>query len=219
MVFTLADIIYYVILLACIIMSFIAKKATIKGLKWIRVTLTIAFITEFINEFIDYYSSYGSVVAHFYLLQEHAGISMFIISNLKSKYFIALIKVVATLFIICSFFISLFYQKFINYPGIQYNINCFIIILWACTLMFRIEIVYAVKISELPLFWLLSGLLLFYSGVFFFNGTYRYILENNKLTASQFRTWINLTLNYLFYLTWIYSFVCSIRMQKSSIQQ
>jgi hypothetical protein len=200
-------------------MSFYAKMEVIKGLKWIRIMLTSAFITEFINEFIDYYSPYGSVFSHFYLLLEHTCLSMFILSNLKIRKLNDIIKLIAIFFSITSLLISISYQKFMSYPGIQYNINCFLIIGWCCLLMLKIEVFGNIRILKLPLFWLLSGILLFYSGIFFFNGTYSYILKENKNLAFELRRSINLTLNCIFYIIWTYSFVCSVRIQRLFTQQ
>lgn len=217
--FSVTDVVYYVLLFLSLVMSFRASLKIIKGLKWIRIMLCIAFVTEFINEFIDYYSHYGSILSHFYLIVEHICLSMFIMANLAMKKVNSLIKVIAIVFSVTSAAISIFYQNFMSYPGLQYNINCFIIITWCCLLMLKIEIRESIPISKLPLFWLLSGVLLFYSGIFFFNGSYSYIFKVNKSLAFELRKWINLTLNYIFYIIWTYSFLCSIRIQKSFTQQ
>jgi hypothetical protein len=213
-VFSVSEIIYYVLISICFLLSLKASSTNIKGLFWIRILLIVALTTEAINEFLEYYTAYGGIIAHFYLVFEHVAISFFIISNLTSQKLIQAIKFVAIIFVICSLLASFRFQNFKLYPGVQYNVNCIIIIVWVSILMFKIDVVDSLKISAIPLFWLLSGLLLFYSGIFFFNGTYGYILTNNKELAIKYRLYINLTLNYLFYLVWSYSFICSIRLQK-----
>lgn len=218
--FTVDEIIYYLILLTCVILSFNDSNRLISGINFLRFALTIAFVSEFINEFIDYYlPDKSSIISNLYLPVEHICYTGFLIKNTSDELQKKVMKAVGTIFVLFTLWFSFSYNKYIEYPGLQYNVNCVILLIWISIKMLKLEVTTTIKITAAPIFWLLSGLLLFYSGVFFFNGSYSYIKLRNPELANNLRKGINLTLNYLFYLFWIYSFLCSIRLQKLSTQQ
>jgi hypothetical protein len=79
--------------------------------------------------------------------------------------------------------------------------------------MFTVEMIENISILKIPIFWLTSGLLIFYAGVYFFNAAYSYLLINNQLAASEIRTYINLGLNIVLYTFWTYAFICSAKIK------
>jgi hypothetical protein len=218
--FTVGEIIYYFILLTCVILSFNYSNKSISGINFLRFALTVAFVSEFINEFVDFYfPDKSSIIANLYLPVEHICYAGFLIKNTSDDLLKKIMKAIGGIFVLFTLWFSFLYKKDIEYPGLQYNINCIIILIWISIKMLKLEVTTTIKITAVPIFWILSGLLLLYSGVFFFNGSYSYIKLQNPKLAEDLRKGINLTLNYLFYLFWIYSFLCSIRLQKLYTRQ
>ena len=79
--------------------------------------------------------------------------------------------------------------------------------------MYDIETLPHTPILRIPVFWILSGLLIFYSGVYFFNTAYSYMSLHNIQQAKNLRAYINVTLNIFLYFFWINGFICSTRIR------
>ena len=67
-----------------------------------------------------------------------------------------------------------------------------------------------------PLFWVSSGNLIFYAGVFFRMGLLNYIIKELPDLAPKLM-YINSSLNYILYTLYSIGFLCTIRNRRSSL--
>lgn len=218
-IFSTSDYIYYILLTVSIVFSLIDKHEAIRGIIYLRILLIVALLVELANDFVDYYTPYGNIAYHFYIPAENMFLALFFYTNLKinrRKKIILLISFFYALFFLSY---SFYYNGFMNYPSLFYNIHCIIIICWSLLSLMNLEFIGEVKLVKNPIFLLSSGFLIFYSGIFFFNGTYNYFIKHNLSIANSLRTLINVNLNFLLYIIWSYSFICSIQLKKYYTQQ
>lgn len=216
---SITDIIYYILLLLCIFFSFKAIEKNLNGLKYLRILFITGFVSEIFGDFLtQYVSKYENILYHFYIPLEFLLISLFIKSNIFNKVARKMVSITVVIYWLISFIISFIFTNIFYFPGIQYALCCFLACIWAAYVLLNIVIIEDLKIYLLPLFWVCAGFIIFYSGVFFFSGTYNYFLSKNKQAAGSLRLIINLNLNYLYYIFLLIAFICSVRIKKLSLR-
>lgn len=201
-------------------MSFMARSIDIPGLSILRLILCIGFLNEIISQIFKIRNMNDNISHYFYIPIEYLLLTLFFLKNIK-------IKILKKL-MICSLFIYILIVLpiiFLNYeplhfpyPSIIYNINCIFNILWISLILFNFENTSFQPIIRIPIFWILSGMLIFYSGIFFFNGAYNYFMNRNLTLAIHLRDYINITFNNLLYLIFLYAFYISWKKTKYSYQ-
>lgn len=219
--FDFTDIIYYILLLSAIILSLIAPKDHFRGLIYLRILLIVGFCSELSVDLIN--SNYKAVHAppspihYFYIPFEYIMLSVFLKKYLKVKLVKTLINFSFIIYVLVALYFSIFYYSFgKDYPGIIYNFGIGFLIIWSSLLLFNLEFNKKVKLIQLPIFWICTAIIILYSGVFFYNGVYNYLVDARTELAYKLRRNINLNLNFIFYILLCYSFICSIRHKKSA---
>jgi len=211
---TKADIIYYSIYILCVCLSCIANSHNLKGLVFIKTILFLGLINETIVEIFQFYKTNENISHFIYIPCEYILMCCFFLKNTNSIVLKRLIYLSIPIYLGLAISLAAFYYKFQSYPSIIYNLVCFFGIIWSTLLLYRMDFLSYVHVLKTPAFWVLTGTLIFYSGVFFFNAVYNYYLSKNMRFASNLRTYINVTLNCIFYLFLCYSFICSIKVKK-----
>lgn len=206
------DIIYYFFYVICLIFSF-SRIKNIKGINLLRSVLVLGLINEIYVEVMQFLGKEENFSHFLYIPAEYSMLTLFYRHQTKRKYLrnSMLMSIPAYLFLV--FFVSFKYYNFKDYPSIVYNIGCVFSIIWLTLIMFNLELVENISIVKIPVFWILSGLLIFYSGVYFFNTAYSFLLIHNPEVALKIRTYINLSLNLIFYTFTTYAFLCSLKMK------
>jgi len=216
--FTITDIIYYLLFCTAMILSFKATEQNLRGLIFLRALLICGLINELTVEFLDYYTVYGYATYHFYVPLEYVLLSCFFIKFISNKRIRQIIALSLIVYFTIDIYYSTHYYSLKNYPAIPYNIGCFFSVIWAVFVLFTLEVRRSIKVTSLPIFWICAGLIIFYLGVFFYNAVYNHLIHEKTALAKSLRLIINLNLNYLFYIIWSYAFICSIRLKKYSTQ-
>ncbi|MBD0288919.1 MAG: hypothetical protein ICV79_26370, partial [Flavisolibacter sp.] len=160
------DGIYYLLIAACIVLSFRTDTERLKGIKWLRWLLSVAFAGEFLNEFIDHFTPYGNVFYHLYIPFEFFALSRFLLENIPIKMIKKIMLVVTPLYFLFCFYYSAKVHGSRAYPSMQYNVDCFIIAILTLIALLNIQADVRYDITALPVFWICSGLLVFYTGIF-----------------------------------------------------
>ena len=217
--YSLADIIYYLLLALCIFLSFIDEHKLIRGIVFLRVLLVTAFFVELANQFILTQLNHRNIIYHFYIPIENGMLCLFYSKTLKKKFLKQGLYFFAIFYVATFFLHSFTFGNFDSYPGLFYNIHCLLIIILATIGLINLKVIENLSIVKNPMFWLNSTFLLFYSGIFFFNGTYNYFIRHDVMIANSLRSIINLNLNLLLYLLWAYSLYLSIQMKKFYLPQ
>ena len=115
-------------------------------------------------------------------------------------------------YVIVSIVLSIFWG-FQKYPGLQINIEGIFLIILAIIGLFSIEPKINNKITSIPFFWICVAVLVYYSGIFTYNGLYHYIEQRSSL-GSELGFYILKIFNYILYICLSIAFVCSRLIKK-----
>ena len=211
-----SEIAYYIIFVIATALSFMATAQNLRGLSLLRGLLISGLINEFISDYLKSKSVNPNPGNHFYVAVEYILLSLFFVANSQGTKLNRFIVISIPLYLTTWVLLTIFYCHLSDYPSITYNISCFFTIIWAVMVMFTMEAKEGIKITALPFFWICSGIIIFYMGVFFYNAVYNSLLVEKTALAISLRRLINMNLNYLFYIVWSYAFICSIRLKKYS---
>lgn len=209
---TNTDIIYYTIYIVCLIASFL-KTNGIKGINLLRSVLVLGLINECYVELMQFMGKEENFSHFLYIPSEYCIFTLFYSLYVKNKYLKVVMTTSIPIYLVIALFLAFKFYAFKNYPSMIYNIGCFLSIIWITLIMFNIELIENIAITKIPVFWIFSGLLIFYSGVYFFNAGYSFLLLNNPEAAYETRQYINLGLNIIFYTILTYAFICSAKMK------
>ena len=192
-------------------MSFKARKANIPGLAILRIILFAGFTNEMISQALKIFHLNENIPHYFYIPLEYCLFVLFYCSISKNKQLRQMMRWSVFVYMLVVAFIVITHYKTLlyPYPSQIYNIECGLNILWGSILLFNLETKEDVSITAVPIFWIISGLLIFYAGIFFFNVVYNYFVAHDKILANALRTYVNTTLNNLLYLSFLYAFYSS----------
>jgi hypothetical protein len=213
---SVSDIIYFTIYIICTIASFKARRQNIPGLIILRVLLCLGLLNEIAAEFIKYYGLNENLTHYFYIPAEFGLLVLFYARNTRKKLLIKIMYWSAVLYIIISLILALFYYHLQHFPSAIYDISCLLNSVFITIIFFDLNAVDDLKITSLPLFWILTALLVFYASVFFFSATYNYLLEKDHTMGENLRVYVNVVLNDLLYILLSYGFICSTRIKSLS---
>lgn len=211
---TIYDIFYYLIYGICLYFSFKARENNIPGLIFLRLMLCFGLFTEIIVEILQYHNLEENWPYYLYIPLEYILLLLFYTKNLRSN----LLKKIAfsstLLYLMIYSFFVFFQYHFKGYPSSIYNTSCLLNVIWLIILFFGLEFVEHLPVTSLPLFWIYTALLVFFAGIFFFNGAYNYFVQRDSDLAKDLRNYINTGLNYILYSVLTYAFVCSKNIRK-----
>lgn len=206
---------YNLFYLFLLILSFALSFRTIKselGSRFLTVLLLLSIITEasvytmyyFLELRPEFYIAY-----HIYIPFEYGLIAGYLINHISNSHVKSAILISIPSFFIASLLIS-FFKGVLTFPGVNLNLEGFLIIVWTIISLFSL------RPSKIPLLrqqfiWVSIGLLVYYSGGFFFNFVYQLLVEQQSEVALKLNGIINKGLNYLLYIFFCISFVCSQR--------
>jgi len=132
---TNADIIYYLVYLSSLILSFMASDKKVAGLFFLRMILVLGLLTEIIVEILQYLNTNENPPYFIYIPLEFLLLCLFYARQSSKPRLARIIKSTGFLFLIISAILGLIngYEK---YPSILYNISCFINSLFKSFLLF-----------------------------------------------------------------------------------
>lgn len=97
-----------------------------------------------------------------------------------------------------------------------YIFSGILIIVWSLWTLFIIKPIVGMKFGKHPLFWICTGLIIFYSGSIPFNAMYNYLKETDKNSFDLLSKIIQKGLNIFLYTSIITGFICSHKMKKNN---
>jgi hypothetical protein len=211
---TVQDIFYYIIYCICLLFSYLAKRENIPGLAYLRLLLWFGLATEVCVEILQYQHAEDNIPYYFYLPLEYGLLVFFYQANCRRPLLKTVLFPSILVFFITSVLLSTIQYGFHGYPSTIFNISCILNTAWITFLFFDLNFIEKIPITKLPLFWIYSALLIFFAGMFFYNGAYTYFLKEDMGLASNLRKYISITLNYILYLLLTYAFICSKTIRK-----
>ena len=206
---TVYDIIYFIIYIICLIASFKDSTRSIYGVLYLRLMLFCGFVTEIAVSIFKFYKINDNKPYYFYIPLEYCLLMLFYVANTQRIFLKNALYASIVLYLTICLVLALLHPHFIIYPSLIYNLSCLLNTVWVTFLFLDLVSVEDLPITSLSLFWIYTSFLIFYAGIFFFNGVYNYFLEEDSDLAKQLRNLINTGLNYVLYSTLTYGFICS----------
>lgn len=208
------DIVYYSIYLLCLLASLRASSKTLPGLLFLQMILIFGLVTEGMVEVLQYYKANENFPYYIYIPLEYILLCFFFRANTNKPFLRKLLMYSVVPYLLFSIFLSVFKYNFASFPAYVYNANCFLSIIWLVIMLLNLEIVNNLTPVRIPAFWVFTSFLVFYAGIFFFNGAYNYFLKKDPTIADHLRNYVNTGLNYVLYSVLTYAFICSANMKK-----
>lgn len=212
--FTIYDKYYFTIYIICLVFSMMARGFNIPGLLYLRLILYCGFVTEVSIEILQYYKQDNNTPYYFYLTIEYCLLVLFYGKNTYNRILRNCMYGSIVFYLVSCLWLVIFKYDAEDIPASIYKISCALNVIWITILFLNIPYTTDVVITRYPLFWILTALLVFYAGTFFFNAAYSYFYEKNNEVAKAIRNYINNGLNFFLYLTLSYAFLCSWRMKE-----
>ena len=206
--------IYYLVVAICFIASLIAYKynRSFKVLPWLMGTSVIVEAMAAVLTFI--YGINPFWLYHIYLLV-YSGLMTYFFYHLISEPSIKKILVITFfIYIIISLYLTLFFYSLTDFPGLSMNLLGFLLISCSVYVIFTLEPVNNIPLYKHPVAWICIGIIVFYTGTFFLNGIYNYLILSKSKNRVIIHSIINNGLNCFMYLSFIMGLVCSHRLKK-----
>ena len=209
--------IYSLVLLLCVLVAMYYRNALVKEMSFIFWLVTSTFVIEIIGLY------------HLKVLKNHIDwlydLFLTVEFGLMVMYFQRIIsnKSITKLIPFCFFLIFIWYligPFYLGNTSAWFSILFQVIALVLCILCTTyLRQIILMSFEELlfhnPNFWITTGILFFYGGVFFQMSFYKYMFTVDKNSARQLYIIINHLLNILMYSLFTYGFICKAKYQRS----
>lgn len=210
---------YYALLL-CSFLLFLKFRRADKKVWPIGWLMAVSFIVEIFVEYRISRSQPYYFIYHFFGPVEYSFFCFYFSSYLKGiiRTFILLSIPV---FILISFSISYHLVSIGSYGGINLIIRGTLLMAWALICLFNLPITGVSNIFKLPEFWIVTGVILYYGGVFFMNGLYNGLVKLHPAEKTYYKhlhNIINLVFNYFLYMMFCTGILCLPAKKKLSSQ-
>jgi hypothetical protein len=205
---------YIITMVVAFILSLCTWKKIDRKVIYIAAILLTGLVAECIVLFLKAGKIQHEVVYHIYIPVEYTLFALFLRTKTVNKKIDPFVLWSIPLYIIISISLSVFYYRFMDYPGLNFNIEGFFIIVWSVWLLNSFDEFEETFIFQKPVFWLCLGLIVFFAGNFIFTGYYNHLKNTDKKFADLLNGYINNGLNIFLYITMSISFICSHKTAK-----
>jgi|GEM_PF-5248380 len=203
-------VVYQVLILLALILSFVSYKRGRTKLYFLIWVLFATFLVELLADILK-----GFIwIYHIFNWLEYALFSMYYIKNCNVNKYKNWILASIPVFIIFSFCISLFLYGFKSLPAININVEGLLLFIMYTHLLFSLDIDINISIYNYPDFWLTTGLLIYFGGVFVYFNLYRNLLHLNHNQTIHLYELISLPLNVILYGCIVIGQICLMRNKK-----
>lgn len=186
------------------------KKAIF--LMWV---LLATFIVEGAVALFKYYAIKGQTwVYHVFNLFEYSFFCLYYYHNCCVKRYKPYVLWSIPVFVIFGIFISAFVYHFKSMPAININVEGLLLFVIYTQLLFSIDIDVRMLVYSHPDFWIATGVLTFFGGVFVYFNLYRTLLKLDYRGTMIMFGQITEPLNIIFYTCIIIGLICLNRNQK-----
>jgi len=148
---------------------------------------------------------------HVFNLIEYSLFATYYIISCADNRYKQWVKLSIPVFIVCALSVSFFKYKFSGVPSVNIDIECFLLLILYTHLLFNLDIKPNMFIYQHHDFWISSGILIFYGGVFCSLGLYPLLVSFEKEKARSLFDYIIDPLNLTFYTCIIIGLLCTLR--------
>jgi hypothetical protein len=208
-------IIYHSLILLALLLSYLPYKKGAKKALFLVLVLLATFIVESITAVLRTNHIKGfSWIYHVFNLFEYTLFCLYYVKNCTVKKYKSVVIWSIPVFIIFSFCISCFLYGFTSLPALNINIEGLLLFIIYTQLLFNLDVHLKMSIYNHPDFWISTGVLIYFGGVFVYFSLYRTLVyldrkENLKLFGT-----ITQPLNIILYCCIIIGLICLLRNKK-----
>ncbi len=168
----------------------------ITGILTFRYNINPFWVYHFVSPLLDSLTAY-----YFYL-------------NIVDKIIKRTLVVVIAAYVLTSLALTVFFYQLTDFPGLPANLAGIIMIGCSLYVLLTLDPIFNIPIYKHPLAWICIGMIVFYTGTFFLNGIYNYLVESKSDARKLIHTIINNGLNCFLYSCFIVGLICSHRLKK-----
>jgi hypothetical protein len=136
--------------------------------------------------------------------------------NIRDPLVKKILLTLMVLYVLASLALTFFFYEWTDFPGLPANAGGFILIGCGLFMLLTLEPIHDVPIYKHPIAWISFGVIIFYTGTFFLNGIYNYLVETKNENRLLIHRIINNGLNIIMYGSFTVAFLCSHRLRKFS---
>ncbi len=207
-------VIYYCTVLVCFIFSLVVFKYN-KGFKVLPWLMGITVVVEVITGILANIYVINPFGFYHFFLPVAACLFVYFFYSINSNTTIRKILLVAlSAYIITSLCLTFFFYRLTDFPGLQINLLGFILISISVYTLLTLEPIYNIPIYKHPVAWICLGIIVFYTGTFFLNGIYNYLVVTKSGNRIIIHSIINNGLNCFMYSCFIVGLLCSHALKK-----
>lgn len=212
------NILYNSLILVAFLLSFIAFT---RGYKRFGILSLLLFITSMVElsalYLIDKKTDF-TWLYHIYNVIEYTLFCSFLVYSIASKRIVRLVKISIPFFVLSGLSLSYFKYQFTGFPGLNINIEGFLLSVICLYILFNLEVIEEGSIFNNYNFWICAGILIFFGTTFFFNGVFARISSLSLEKAMLLFSTINRPLNVILYSFIITGVSCLLASRKHIIQ-
>ncbi len=211
--------IYYGNVMICFIVSLLVFKYQ-NGFMLFPWVMGLTVVTEMLTATLAYgFNTNPFIVYHFYAPIHFTLMACFFYQLVDSKSIKKIIQASIVVYIVTSISLTLLFYEFTDFPGLMANMTGLLLILISLYVLLTLEPIYNVSIYKHPVAWVCVGMIVFYTGTFFLNGIYNYLIVTKSPNRILIHSVINNGLNCFMYSCFIVGLICSHRLKKYAHHQ
>lgn len=210
---------YHSLILIALLLSCFSYKRCSKTILFLMLVLMATFIVESITGYVIINNKKGfGWIYHIYNPFEYTLFCLYYLRNCNNSKYKSLVAWSIPLFILFGLYVSFFMYHFKSLPALNIDVEGLLLFIIYTHLLFNVNVGSKMFIYMHPDFWISSGILIFFGGVFVLFGLYPLLNHlDDKATMNLFDM-IAKPLNIILYNFFIIGFIWIIRNKKYSIQ-
>ena len=215
---TIQYIIYHILIVLSVILSFVAIYNGHKRYLPLLLVLIFTELVEITAQFSVLKNLSFVWLYHVFVFIEYSFLALYLRLSIQVHKVKILISLSIPVFIVFSLLISRYFYHFMDFPGINISTEGLLLFVFCTVLLFNLEVVENESVFFNPDVWIVVGILIFYGGTFFYNGVFTKLLEMDPDKALKLFGVINKPLNLCLYTFINIGLVCLLKRKRYIMQ-
>jgi len=208
-------VLYFGLLIGTNVMAYLSYKKGNKKYLFILLMSFMALLSEVTFVPLSHYSQKGYAFIYFiYNLIEYSLLAMYYVKACQNNRYKFTAKLSIFFFAVFWFYVSFFIYKLHKLPALNIAVEGFLLFIAYSHLLFKIDADVNLFIYNHPDFWIATGIMIFFGGIFVFFVFYTPLAHLDRKQTSELYKIITEPLNLILYTCTIIGLTCSIRYQK-----
>lgn len=209
----MVKLLYFSSLVVCFLTSLFTYKYN-KGLKVFPLLMGTTLAVEIVSHLLSNNRISPFPIYHFFIPVNGVMFAYIFYYSVDSKSTRKIISIATGLFVTATLLITVLYYRLADFPGIPLNILGIFSIAMSLFVILTLNPIYEIPIYKHPLTWICLGIIVFFTGTFFLNGIYNYLIETRSRERIMVHNIINNGLNCFMYSCFAIGMICSHRLKK-----